>query len=88
MTYEKILQEREALYETLLAYYEEKSKEDPRYTKTCEKLKAGKAEFMTGRTAVQVIRGFNLWCFIELIFIIELILIYWYNGGGDQWRKI
>lgn len=55
--YVEVLRRREALFEDYLEYYLEQAKEDPRYMKTYEKLKAGKAEFMSGKPAIQVIKG-------------------------------
>lgn len=57
MTYEEVLRNREILFQEYLDYYMELAKEDPRYRKTYEKLKAGKAEFMGGKPAIQVITG-------------------------------
>jgi hypothetical protein len=52
-----VLESREKFFNELLDHYSKLAKEDPRYNKTCEKLKNGKEEFLKGKTLVQVIKG-------------------------------
>ncbi len=56
---DQVLKSREKFYHELLEHYSKLAKEDPRYHKTCERLKKGKEEFLAGRTLVQVIKGYK-----------------------------
>lgn len=52
---DRILKEREKLFNTFLNHYKEMAKEEPRYKRTCAKLQKYKQEFMEGKTFYQVI---------------------------------